>query len=394
MGTSDLERITRRDVLRGVGAGALGLGGGLSVQGPVGRGPRSVIVLALVGGASPWETFDPKPNAPSRVRGPFGSIATAVPGVRISEHLPEIARRLDRLTLIRSINHSTEPTHDAGLRLLLTGRPDRGAPLLGSVVARDLGSRGGMPPFAILGQPIGRVGGPDRFDRSLGTLGHAFEPFHGQGISPDQILDRARAWTDRALARGLTPGGDPPAGQDPLSNRSALRADFGGSEFSRDCRLAARLVAAGTRLVVINMAGTVFGQPSWDGHGRAPFSTFDDLARDLLPAFDRGFAGLVDDLHERGLLGSTLVVAAGEFGRTPWINESGGRDHWPAVASVLVAGGGAPEGLVLGSSTVDGQPEDRPVPLGDLVASIAVAAGLDPERTSLAGARPIPEILG
>ena len=149
-------------------------------------------------------------------------------------------------------------------------------------------------------------------------------------------------------------------------------------------------------MVVPTSAG-VFGGASWDAHGRSPFGHWDDYARTLLPAFDRGFAGLVDDLDGRGLLDSTLVAAVGEFGRTPRINESGGRDHWPAVMSALLAGGGAPGGLVLGASTDDGQPADRPVPLVDLVATLAAATGLDPLAWAAevgVAARPIGEVMG
>lgn len=397
MNTGDPGRATRREVLGGLGVGALGLGGGAvgaSGRGGPAVGPRAAILLAMVGGPSPRETFDPLPDAPGEYRGPFGSIATAVPGVRVVEHLPEVARRMGRLALIRSVSHDAPPNHEAGLRLLLTGRADRGAVPLGSLVARDLGARGGVPPFVVLPGPVGHAGGPERFDRSLGTLGAPFEPFIGGRDDPARVLDRARTWADRAATLGLAGAGDSPAGRDLRADRRAGDARFGDSDFGRDCRLAARLVAAGARLVVVNMAGGVFGRPSWDAHGRGPFGTFDDYSRHLLPAFDRGFAGLLDDLGGRGLLDSTLVVAAGEFGRTPRINESGGRDHWPAVGCALAAGGGAPAGCVIGASTRDGRPGDRPVPLADLAATVAVAAGLDPRHAGLAGRDVLPELLG
>ena len=397
--------MTRRAVLQGAGIGAIRLGAGRfeASRAERDRSPRAVILLLMVGGASPRETFDPQPDMPSRCRGPFGSIATAVPGVRVSEHLPEVARRLDRLSLIRSVYHDADPTHGAGLQLLATGRSDPATPALGSRVAAHLGATGGMPPFVILPDRVGLVGGPPTSPDLVGSLGPAFEPFvvgHAAASAGnfDLIAGRARRWVERATARGLaSAGGARPDWSSGFETR-ASRDTSGRSDFERHCRLARRLVAAGSRFVVVPMASTVFGQPSWDTHGRAPFSAFDDLARHLLPAFDQGVAGLVDDLQARGLLESTLVVATGEFGRTPWINESGGRDHWPGVWSALVAGGGTPGGQVLGSSTPDGHPGDRPVHLGELVATMEQFLGLppDPRLDSRAGApwRPVDELVG
>ena len=398
--------ITRRAVLLGGGLGlaasglAAGPGGPTRPLGPA----RAAIVLAMVGGASPWETFDPRPDAPDRLRGPFGSIASAVPGVRLGEHLPEVARRMRRLTLVRSVYHDADPTHEAGLRALATGWAGPGGTDLGALLARTLGPRGGVPPFVVLPNLVGDVGAVRSAD-SPGDDASLPGPFV-VGVSPGsprfdpaRLLDRARRWVDRAADRGLIAAGGPAAGPAPGWDWDAeptrVRAAFGASSFGRDCWLAGRLVESGARLVVVNMAPTVFGRSSWDAHGKRPFGTFDDLARGPLPAFDRGFAALIDDLDGRGLLGSTLVAAVGEFGRTPWVNESGGRDHWPGVWSALLAGGGTPGGLVLGASDLDGRPRDRPVPLAELVAAIGAAAGLDPGAIGRdAPTPPLPELVG
>ena len=401
--------LSRRAILQGGSLGALSLGWGRGVlrSSEPEREPGAVILLAMVGGASPWETLDPKPDAPSHIRGPFGSIASSVPGVRVSEYLPGVARRMNRLSLIRSIHHEAYPTHDEGLRIITTGRSAPRSPALGARVAHQLGATGGMPPFVVLPDRVGRVGGLSCPDDALGSLGPAFEPFVAGraactlGSDPNRLLDRAREWVDRAATRGLTTASrtwDRRGDADRRADRRLLRDPAGSCEFAHHCDLARRFVEAGSRFVVVNMATTVFGQPSWDTHGRAPFSTFDDLARNLLPAFDQGFSGLVDDLQTRGQLDSTLVVAVGEFGRTPWINESGGRDHWPGVWSALVAGGGTLGGQVIGASTQDGFPREHPVRIADLMATIEQVLGLPTDLDSRTGdpvsPRPVLSLFG
>ncbi len=303
-----------------------------------------MILLLLVGGPSQLETFDPKPDAPDGIRGPFRSIATRVPGIRVSEHLPRLAARMDRVALVRSVHHDEAPIHETGLQLLQTGRlcqAGREAPHFGSVVARIEGPRRDVAPSVILPGPIRSTGVDIPRGQSAGCLGTRFDPVF---LSPDD----------------------------------GVRDAYGPMPFVHDCLLALRLVEAGVRVVTINMFDTVFGRVSWDGHGAAPFSTFDDYARELLPAFDRAFAGLLDDLERTGRLETTLVVAAGEFGRTPRINASGGRDHWPGVWSVALAGGGVRGGQVVGASDEHAAaPADRPIGLPDLLATIYHGLGID-----------------
>jgi uncharacterized protein (DUF1501 family) len=397
-----IEGPTRRDLLKVGGLGALGLGlpgrAGLAA-GPGGEG--AVILLMMVGGPSQLETFDPKPAAPSEVRGPFRPIESALPGVRIVEHLPGIARRMGHLTLIRSMHHDASPIHETGHQLLGTGRlcrSDRDHPHLGSVAARRLGASGGLPPFVILPGPIGNTGVSISHGQSAGPLGASFEPFAlgadpaSSAFDPADAYDQARRHLDgaEALASAGAPSRSSRRAFDLGADRDSLRDAYGRTSIGQSCLLARRLVESGVRVVVVNMFETVFGRATWDAHGSGPFSSLGDYARELLPAFDRAFSTLVDDLGARGLLASTLVVASGEFGRTPRLNPSGGRDHWPGAWSALMAGGGTLGGRVIGATDrIASEPIDRPVSPAELFATMAEVLGLGPSDS--ATARPIAE---
>ncbi len=380
-GVGPVVGLSRREFLRTSGLGVAGLA--LADASQAATRPaddRAVILLMLVGGPSQLETFDPKPDAPAEIRGPFGSIATAVPGVRVGEHLPGLARRMDKLTLIRSLHHTAAPIHETGHQLLQTGRlcrSDREWPHLGAVVSRRLGPRGDMPPFVVLPTPIGNTGVGVSHGQGAGFLGDEHAPFivgsdpAAPGFDPRRLGSRA---------------GVAPDAFDLASERAPRREAYGRTTFGQSCLLARRLVEAGSRFVVVNMAETVFGQPTWDVHGRLPFSTFDDYRATVLPTFDRALSALIDDLEHRGRLDSTLVVATGEFGRTPKLNPSGGRDHWPAVWSAVLAGGGLAGGQVVGASDRHASmPADQAVTPAELAATIYRALGLDP-----ASSLPIP----
>ena len=164
---------------------------------------------------------------------------------------------------------------------------------------------------------------------------------------------------------------------DVAQENDRVRDEYGRTTFGQSCLLARRLVEADVRFVTVNMYDTVFNRTGWDCHGASPFSTFSDYANSVLPSFDQTFSALLDDLHRRGRLESTLVIAAGEFGRTPRINASGGRDHWPGVWSVVLAGGGVRGGQVLGASDAHAAaPVDRPVTPQDLAATIYFSLGI------------------
>jgi uncharacterized protein (DUF1501 family) len=348
--------ISRRDFLRATGVGLAA--SGLTIPALDAReaapsaSDRSVILLLLVGGPSQLETFDPKPDAPAEIRGPFRSIATRIPGVRVSEHLPGLATRMDRVALVRSVHHDAAPIHETGYQLLQTGRQCQSGeefPHFGSVVDRISQPAQAWPQSVILPGPIGSTGVDIPHGQSAGCLGSSLDPAFHSTI-------RLSAKWDRALeAYGRTP-------------------------FGQNCLLAHRLVENGVRVVTVNMYETVFGRVTWDCHGSSPFSTFDDYVREVLPTFDRAFGALLDDLERSGRLDSTLVVAAGEFGRSPRLNATGGRDHWPGVWTVALAGGGVRAGQVVGASDATAAaPADRPVTLPDLLATMYFCLGLDPQ---------------
>ena len=391
---------TRRDRLKVGGLGPLGLGLPGRAEAVGGSRPGAVILLMMVGGPSQIETFDPKPEAPAEVRGPFRSIETALSGVRVVEHLPGIARRMGRLTLIRSLHHHAAPIHETGHQLIGTGRLcrlDDEHPHLGSVVSARLGASGGLPPFVILPGPIGHTGVAVPHGQTAGALGRSFEPFAlgddpaSAAYDPAAAFNRARRFLDgaEALRSAGTPTRSSRRAFDLDAERDATRDAFGRTPIGQGCLLARRLVESGVRVVVVNQFETVFGRPSWDAHGSGPFATLEDYAGKLLPAFDRAFSALVDDLEDRGLLASTLVVASGEFGRTPRINAAGGRDHWPGAWSALVAGAGAAGGQVIGATDrIASEPVDRPVALAELFATMASALGL----SEVGSAPPIAEV--
>jgi hypothetical protein len=339
----------------GMGLGALGFSpAGAGLSGPsAGRDERALILLMMVGGPSQLETWDPKPDAPEEVRGPFRSIATRVPGVRISEHLPLTAARMDRVALVRSVHHDEAPIHETGLQLLQTGRLTRTEdehPHIGSVVSKLKGPNGPAAPFVMLPGAIRNTGVVLPRGQTAGWLGAAHAP-----VQPDAV--------------------------DVSGEPERLRRAYGRGRFGRDCLAARKLVEAGSRVVVVNMFETVFDEITWDCHGSGPFSTLEDYARRLLPAFDRAFSALIDDLGARGMLETTLVAAVGEFGRTPRINGSGGRDHWPGAWSVALAGGGVRGGRSIGATDAHAAyPVDRPVTPQELLASMYHSLDVDPSR--------------
>ncbi len=361
--------IGRRAFLRvgGIGLGAWGLGGASGSAAPSAptAGDRSVILLMLVGGPSQLETFDPKPDAPDDVRGPFASIATRVPGVRIGEHLPRVAARMDKLALVRSLHHDQAPIHETGLQLMQTGRVSRNDdhPHFGAVASARFDRGGGRSSFALLPGPIVDTGVRMPRGQTAGDL----DPRHAPTIL------------------------DPDAVPDIVAEPRRTREAYGASRFGRCCLAARKLVEAGVRVVTVNMYDTVFNRVSWDCHGCRPFSTMDDYRREVLPTFDRAFSALIDDLDARGMLATTLVAAVGEFGRTPRLNDRGGRDHWPGVWSGLLAGGGVQGGRVVGASDPRGaEPADRPVSPAEWLATVRHALGAEPSATD--AAEPIREL--
>ncbi|MBX9623898.1 MAG: DUF1501 domain-containing protein, partial [Gemmataceae bacterium] len=291
---------TRRDFLRATAAGAAGLTLGAQASGglrpPLTAGTaKSCIFINLVGGPSHLDTFDPKPDAPGEVRGPFRPIQTRVPGLHLSELFPKLADVADKFTLVRGMHHDGPPVHEAGLQLLNTGRLFRDGPewpSVGAVAAHLHGCRHGA----------GNV----------------------WGLLPYPGIDTGIA-VGCGQTCGWLPGVDCVASAAPSPDRPRATLSFRSS-----CLLAPHLVLLDFRFVTVNMYSTVFDRVSWDCHaaGGSLATTLDDYREAVAPSFDAMFSHLLFDLEQQGLLDTTLVVATGEFGRTPYLNGSGGRDHW------------------------------------------------------------------
>jgi hypothetical protein len=390
------------------------------------------ILLFLVGGPSQLDTWDPKPSAPESIRGPFRAIPTSVSGIQLSENFPRMAAMADRYAIVRSVHHREAPIHETGHQLMQTGRLFRGEqdyPHYGAVVSHLRGNRRrGVPAAVTLPAPIGNTGVSVSHAQGSGPLGPAHEPlavqaryqgttFTVEAIDAPVATDLAQPRSRQALIAAIDEaqetleslpahGGTSAAGFDPILARharrafdldaepEALRSRYGRNTFGQSCLLACRLVEHGVRFVTVNMFDTVFHQVTWDCHadsGALP-ATLDDYRRVLCPMFDAAYTALLEDLHQRGLLGSTMVVAMGEFGRTPQVNPRGGRDHWPGCWSVLFAGGKVRGGQVIGASDrTASEPRDRPVSPAEIAASVYHGLGIAPDH-AIPGpdARPIP----
>jgi hypothetical protein len=425
--------ITRRALLQVGGLGALGLvlpqawrapaaqANPYGTPGGEGR-ETSCIFVFLSGGPSHLETFDPKPNAPINVRGPYDTIPTRVPAIRISELLPQLAEHMDKCTILRSMT-SADGGHSG--QAMLSGMSGTGASY-GAVLTRLKGpARGGMPSFVHVG-PAGYLPG-------AGNLGAPYNPIlvsdpSGKqaplpqlgltaDVTPDRFkqrgdllgaIDRTRAdWHSNSSvekmdvtyqrAIDLLTSDKVRAAFDLTQEKEALRSRYGGSVFGQSCLMARRLVEAGTRFVQVNW----YSEPAWHGwdvHG-ADLPGIQRMESPLCPRLDQGLSALLDDLHQRGLLSSTLVVVTGEFGRTPQINQYGGRDHWPPCFSVLLAGGGVRAGAVVGASDRNGgYPVERPVTVPELAATLYRLLGVetttDPRiRPFIGAAVPVMELV-
>ena len=405
--------VSRRDFLRLGGLSVLGLS--VAEQRARaeanGKGLRRCIFILLSGGPSHFETFDPKSSAPGEIRGPFKPIATATPGIQLCETLPNLAQRSGQFALVRSLSHDAAPIHETGQQLMQSGRlvrKDLVPPSLGSIVSRLLGSRNDLPAYAVLPRPLGDTGVAIWQGQRAGDLGSESDPWDvtEDGLGNLRAEMSAGAPSDLAARFTNCNASRMAAAANWMAEPERLRRSYGDSPFACACLSARRLVELGVRFVTVNMFDSLAGRVTWDCHANdnwAP-ATLADYRNSLCPDFDRGLSSLLDDLEQRGLLKETLVVAAGEFGRTPRVNESGGRDHWPGVWSVLLAGGGIAGGQVLGASDSRGMfPAERPVSPPELAATILHALGIDlatrlalPQgaEITLADAEPIKELVG
>ena len=426
-------RLTRRQAL--LEAGRLGLGGltlpallrAERAAAAEGRqdSPKHCIFLFLSGGAAHQETFDPKPEAPLALRGDHKAIPTNVPGIRINEYLPRLAGMADKFALIRSMHHS-QGSHPAGCYWMMTGRKyarasSRAAylsredmPHYGGAVAKLLPpNHPGVPGFVTIPQMI-KPNVSYRAGQHAGFLGPRYDPliitnraasgfvgdehagdFDRGGLSliegltsgrvsrRKHLLERVEAMRGQAIQPEygrafdlLTTSG---VGQafDVSRESAATRERYGKHLFGQSCLLARRLIEAGVRLACVNWIRVDNGS---GGQGFDSHSKHLEWARTQLnPPLDAGISSLLTDLDERGMLEDTVVVAVGEFGRTPKFNKNGGRDHWPHVFSVFMAGGGIQGGRVLGQSDAAGAyPDGEAHSPGDMAATLHHCLGLNP----------------
>lgn len=427
-----VDRLHRRTILRAGALGACGLGlADLLRASPRSASEKSVILLWMRGGPSHIDMWDPKPLAPAEIRGEFGVIGTSVAGIQLTDMLPMCARVMDRWSIVRSLHHH-DAGHSSGDQICFTGYPAgpmpdvNVMPSCGAVVSRQLGHlRPELPSYVVIPRQVPGTG--------AAHLGVAYQPFETladpaqqgpfklpnfelhSGLTVDRLgsrrellagFDRLRSSADRSgqmesldkfgqhawsilssrAARdafdldrepaavreryGFMPAFDP---------RAADRC--GAPAWSQRILLARRLVEAGVRLVTVDLRW-------WDTHVLG----FDSLRRGFLPRFDQAYSALIEDLSERGLLESTLVVAWGEFGRTPKVNAQAGRDHYPNVFSAALAGGKVRGGRIVGASDAHGAfPRDNPKTPQDVLATIYDHLGIDVHQQYVnAAGRPAP----
>jgi uncharacterized protein (DUF1501 family) len=404
-----------------VGAMGLTLGNLLKLEALAGTGQgaaaggaakaKSIINIYLPGGMAAQETLDPKMFAPIEYRGPMTSIKTKIPGVHFSETLPQTAAIADKITVVRSMTHG-EADHDRGTHNMFTGyRPSPAIhfPSFGSVVSHELGPRNDLPPYVCIpSMPTSFAG--------TGYLGSAYGPFslgsdpantgfkvrdlslpagvdekrfserkdiraavdeHFSMLEKSDALDGMDSFYQRAYS--LLSSDKARAAFDIAAEKDALRDEYGRNTAGQRMILARRLVEAGVRFVSLTYGG-------WDHH-----DNIKNAMTAQMPSFDQAYAALIRDLDRRGMLDSTLVMVTTEFGRTPKINGTAGRDHYPKVFSIMLAGGGVKRGNIHGSSdATGGEPDSNPLSVPDLAATVYNQLGIDPDKVLYApGPRPI-----
>lgn len=414
---TDCEGFYRRDFLKLGTAGLLGLGlpDLLRLEAQANGSPtakkrkaNAVIMVWLAGGPATIDMWDLKPAAPEGIRGEFKPIATKANGVEISEHLPKMAQVMDRATVVRSLHH-TIPSHAPATVFMTTGNKPTPAlqyPAMGSLVTKLMPAVQGVPPYVSFGEIRGGMAG------ASGYLGTAYNPFIVEGnagpgrggaatlrvrgiqlpngFTLEELEDREKLLQgfDRTF-KAVDKAADIVDGYDTFhkqaleilrsdktkkafnldEEKASLRARYGATPFGQGALAARRLVEAGVRFVTLTLGG-------WDTHNR----NFDNLKTRLLPSLDTTLSALIEDLSQRGLLDSTIVYCAGEFGRTPRVNKNAGRDHWARSLAVVLAGGGFKGGYAHGTTDANGMaPATEPVTPDDVSATIFHNLGIDPQ---------------
>lgn len=398
--------VTRRDFLRVGSLSAFGLGLSDLLRARASASTKaqevSCILLWLQGGISHIDSFDPKPEAPSEIRGEFGVIDTSVAGIKVCDPLPKLARHQDKYSILRSLN-PRNGSHGVADAYMMTGHPFNQAlthPAFGAVVAKERGDQNGMPPYVQLGQAIdqkfgggaagflgdqynpfilpGDASSPgfsvrdvtlpggvdrDRFQRRMKVL-ETVDTWQAQLESSPSPLEATESFYQKAYNLITAPAAKKAfniAAEDPR-----IRDRYGRHSLGQGCLLARRLVEAGVRFVTVTDGG-------WDTHQ----NNFQALKGNLLPRLDAAVSGLIQDLSDRGMLETTLVVTLSDFGRTPKVNPSAGRDHWSTAGIALLAGGGLKAGQAVGqTNALAEQPTEAPYYTEDLAATIYHSLGI------------------
>jgi len=370
-----------------------------------------VLITVVAGALSKKESFDPKPDAPIESKGPFGTVKTNLEGEVYSELMKDCAKVADKITVCRSMTHG-EAAHERGTHNMFTGyRPSPALqyPSFGSVVSHEFGVRNNLPPYVCIPSVPTTYAGSGYLSSKYAPFALGSDPanpgFTVQDLALPGGVDDKRFTTRKSMLSAVN---DHFATREKSDNIAAmdtfyqqayslisspkakeafninaedakLRDQYGRNAAGQRMIMARRLVEAGVRLVSLTYGG-------WDMHGQIKQNI-----QAQLPQFDQAFAALITDLAQRGLLDSTLVMVSSEFGRTPKINGTAGRDHWPKVFSVVLAGGGIKKGIVHGTSDATAtEPEDDPLSVEDLATTVYHCLGVNADKELMApGNRPI-----
>jgi hypothetical protein len=381
-------------------------------QSAIKEGPaKSVINIYLPGGMAAQESFDPKLLAPIEYRGPLGTVKTKLDGIYFSEFMKETAKVADKITVVRSMTHG-EADHDRGTHNMFTGyRPSPAVqyPSMGSVVSHELGGRNNLPPYICIPNMPNTFAGTGYLGSAYGPFSLGGDPARGEfkvrdltlpgGIDEKRFAERRemRAVVDAHFS--ALEKSDALEGMDSFYDRAyamissdkaraafsmkdepdKLKDEYGRNAAGQRMLLARRLVEAGVRFVSLTYGG-------WDHH-----DNIKNAMNGQMPNFDQAFAALIRDLDQRGMLDSTLVMVTTEFGRTPKINGTAGRDHWPRVFNIVLAGGGIKKGLVYGASDpTGGEPDSDPLQVEQYAATVYHLLGIDWQKNLIApGNRPL-----
>lgn len=372
---------------------------------------KSVIHIYLPGGMAHQESFDPKPFSPMEYRGDLKPIATKVPGVQFAEVMPLTAAIADKLTIVRSMTHG-EAAHERGTHNMFTGyrpSPALNFPSMGSVVSHEYGPRNNLPPYVCIPNQPNEFAGNGYLSSSFAPFSLGSDPatdgFQVRDLTMPNGVDDSRfsrrrtaleavndyfsqkeksdainamnTFYDRAYS--LVSSKDARDAFNINAEPASIRDEYGRNQAGQRMLMARRLVAAGVRFVSLTYGG-------WDMH-----TGITSGMKRQVPSLDQAFSALVKDLDRTGLLDETLVMISSEFGRTPKINQNAGRDHWPKVFSVALAGGGLKKGLVYGTSNaIASEPEDDPMSPADLATTVYHQLGIVADKELMApGARPI-----